>query len=323
MYYRSVTDEDGFRNNSPINVSDIVVLGDSFAEVGHDEYDTFSKRLEVISGYKTKNLGLGWYGPFQYLLVFERYGLKQEPKYAVFCFFEGNDIGDIHEYLKWKEGGDYWHFNLARKHFFQRFAVALGDLVSLNPRDQTTALTEQKCIRDCPNKKATDVHPDLVVLEIRGNTRKTVFFYKSEPRSPDVLLQTIEYNALKEILQQFKAVSSLNRVIPIVVFIPSTVHIYAQYSVLSSGARWMKIRDAQISSKTNTETAVMRLLEQVGIRTISLTSSFEEAANKGRFLYYDFDTHWNSEGREIAASYVAAKLAAFSENREGPANARP
>lgn len=238
MYYRSVTDEDGFRNNSPINASDIVVLGDSFAEVGHDEYDTFSKRLEVISGYKTKNLGLGWYGPFQYLSVFERYGLKQEPKYALFCFFEGNDIGDIHEYLKWKEGGDYW-------------------------------------------------------------------------------------NALKEILRRFKVVSSLNRVIPIVVFIPSTVHIYAPYSVLPSGARWLKIRDAQISSKSNTETAVMRLLAQVGIRTISLTASFEEAANKGRFLYYDFDTHWNSEGREIAASYVAAKLAAFSKDPEGLANARP
>jgi hypothetical protein len=211
MYFRSVTDADGFRNITPRDRSDIVVLGDSFIEFGHDEYDTFGKRLEVISGHKVKNLGVGWYGPFQYLAVFKRYGLKQQPLYALFCFFEGNDLGDIREYLRWKEGGDYWHFNLARKHFFQRLALALGDLADLAWQLGTTRLIERGCTGDCLDKKANDVPPDLVILQIGSSVHKTVFLYKNELTSPDLIMQTTEYSALREILRSFQAVASLNR----------------------------------------------------------------------------------------------------------------
>ncbi|HJU04885.1 MAG TPA: hypothetical protein VJ692_06995, partial [Nitrospiraceae bacterium] len=74
MLYKATYDKDGFRNNSMRSRSDIVVIGDSYIEFGHDNDDTFSKRLEALSGLHSTNLGTGWHGPFQYLSVLKRYG---------------------------------------------------------------------------------------------------------------------------------------------------------------------------------------------------------------------------------------------------------
>jgi SGNH hydrolase-like domain, acetyltransferase AlgX len=41
---------------------------------------------------------------------------------------------------------------------------------------------------------------------------------------------------------------------------------------------------------------------------IDLSPAFEAAASDGKMLYYPLDTHWNSEGREIAAGVVGTIL---------------
>ena len=50
------------------------------------------------------NLGKSGYGPFQYLEVLKRFGLKYKPRYALFAFYEGNDILDIRNYRRWRAG---------------------------------------------------------------------------------------------------------------------------------------------------------------------------------------------------------------------------
>ena len=91
-------------------------------------------------------------------------------------------------------------------------------------------------------------------------------------------------------------------------FIPTKVHIYAQYSTDKSGENWLKIRQEQIAVKANIENALISLAEQLDIMLINLVPVFESLAREGKMLYYPFDTHWNSAGREIAARYVAEVL---------------
>jgi hypothetical protein len=98
-------DEDGFRNNTTTGLSDVVVMGDSYIASGLNGDDMFGKRLERASGLTVTGLGVEGYGPFQYLEVLKRYGLKRKPKYALFSFFEGNDISDIREYQRWSGVG--------------------------------------------------------------------------------------------------------------------------------------------------------------------------------------------------------------------------
>ena len=50
------------------------------------------------------------------------------------------------------------------------------------------------------------------------------------------------------------------------------------------------------------------LAASVDVRLVSLTPVFKARAADGVQLYYPLDTHWNSAGRETAATFVAAEL---------------
>src|SRR5262249_34135778 len=127
-------------------------------------------------------------------------------------------------------------------------------------------------------------------------------------RSTQDLLQSEELGELRNILTEFKRICVENNIVPIFMYIPIAAHIYAEYSTESSGANWLKIRQEQIAIKANTEDAVLRLVEDVDIAFIDLTPVFESAAKDGKLLYYPFDSHWNSEGRAVAATVVAEIL---------------
>jgi hypothetical protein len=91
-------------------------------------------------------------------------------------------------------------------------------------------------------------------------------------------------------------------------YIPTGAHIYAPYSTDQSGKNWLQIRDQQIGAIMNTEEAITRLARELKIELISLTPIFETGARQGKLLYYQLDPHWNSEGRELAASFLADYL---------------
>jgi hypothetical protein len=142
---------------------------------------------------------------------------------------------------------------------------------------------------------------------------KAVFTYKNETTKPNELLKINEWAILRELLSEFKAIAAENDIVPIVVFLPTKAHVYAEYTIPESEPNWMQIRDEQIASKDNTETALRTLCREVGLQFISVVPAFEQAAGEGKLLFYPFDTHWNSEGRQIAAAVVAEALGAKNQ----------
>ena len=46
-------------------------------------------------------------------------------------------------------------------------------------------------------------------------------------------------------------------------------------------------------------------MESLGLDFISLSSILERGAKEGKLLYFPLDPHWNSEGTELVATYVA------------------
>jgi hypothetical protein len=297
--YMATYDEYGFRNGPrPLSGWDVVVLGDSYVEYGHDNHDTFSERLGVLSGLRTRNLGTGSYGPFHYLTVLKRYGLEPKPKYVLFCFSETNDMADVRNYLRWKENGEgYGNYNLTGKNFLQRYIVALRDVL-YTPLARILG--------------GGDHSPgDFVTIKIGGSSIKAVLSYKNETRGPDELIKLNEWKIVKDLLEEFRAIAASNGIVPIVLFFPTKAHIYAEYTTTESDANWLAIRDQQITAIGNVETALRTVCQEVGIELISLSPAFEHAARQGQFLYYPFDSHWNSEGRQIAASVVAQRLSSI------------
>jgi SGNH hydrolase-like domain, acetyltransferase AlgX len=301
MPYSAVFDEYGFRNgDTPQGGWDVVVLGDSYVEFGHDEDDMFTSRLAVLSRMKVRNLGIGGHGPSQYVRVLKRYGLTPKPTFVLFCFYEGNDMNDIRHYLQWKDTKVYPYTILTGKNFLQRYFMALKDVV-YGPLVSILGGYSQSS----PG--------NLITIHVGDSTIKTAVSYKNETRTPGELLKLHEWNHLKELLVEFKSIAEENNIVPIVLFLPTKAHIYAEYSTPDSETNWMTIRDQQIAVKDHVATAVQTLCRETGIELISLVPTFERAASQGEFLYYPFDTHWNSEGRQLAASVVAETLGSRDE----------
>ena len=89
-------DGDGFRN--PVDLVDweIVVVGDSFTELGYlPVEDLFTSVLARQLNCSVKNLGVSHTGPLTYLVYLEKFGLAESTRAAVLVFFEGNDLDDL------------------------------------------------------------------------------------------------------------------------------------------------------------------------------------------------------------------------------------
>jgi len=222
--------------------------------------------------------------------------------YVLLCFSEHNDIADIKDYVRWKaDGQGYGNYNLNGKNFLQRYAMALRDVLY-------APLAE---VIEGEQRPAGD----LITIKVGNSTVKTVISYKNETRPPDELLKLNEWKVLRELLGQFRTVAAENNIVPVVLFFPTKAHIYAEYSISESDPNWMKIRDEQIAAKHNVEATLGTLCQEKGIELISVSPAFERAASQGKFLYYPFDTHWNSEGRQIAASVVAERLVSINSKK--------
>ena len=293
--YSAMFDEYGFRNGAmPQGGWDVVVLGDSYIEFGHDEDDTFTSRLAVQSRMKVRNLGIGGHGPSQYVRVLKRYGLTPKPTFVLFCFFEGNDTNDIRDYLQWKDTKVH-PYSILTGNFVQRYIMALKEIMY----DPLVSILERY-----PQSSPSN----LVTIKVGDSTIKTVFSYKNETRTPGELLKLHEWNILKELLVELKSIAEENNIVPIVLFLPTKAHIYAEYSSSESETNWMTIRDQQIAAKDHVEVALQTLCREIGIEMISLSPAFDRAASQGTLLYYPFDSHWNAEGRRVAASVLAEAL---------------
>lgn len=311
LTFERTNNELGFRTNSTARFSDIVVMGDSFVGIGLNDDETFGRRLEKISSLTVTSLGEGGYGPFQYLELLKRYGVGKKPKYAIFSFFEGNDIADLENYRVWRNGGEYDGITFCfRKPFFKRYISAL-ERTRRYARSAVRS-TVQLALNKALNKSDANggaPHPDLVALNIGGETHKGLFFfYQNDTRSTDEILSSDAWQDLKEILKQFKNISLENNITPIIMYIPIDAHIYADYSTEQSGKKWLKIRNQQIAAKKNRVNAMVRLSQGLDLELIDLSPIFESAARDGKLLYYPFDNHWNSEGRQVAAEFVAQVL---------------
>jgi hypothetical protein len=84
--------------------------------------------------------------------------------------------------------------------------------------------------------------------------------------------------------------------------------VYAHYSTSDSGSAWLSERRTQIEFSDETEKAVSALVSQAGIDFLSLTPVFRSAAEAGAMVYYALDAHWNEQGRELAARFMARML---------------
>lgn len=94
-------DADGFRN--PPNMRDwfLVVVGDSFTELGNlPQSALFTTILSQHLGKPVRNLGVSRTGTYTQIAYLRKFGKAPSTRHAVCVFFEGNDPVDVVNELK-------------------------------------------------------------------------------------------------------------------------------------------------------------------------------------------------------------------------------
>jgi len=307
------TDEEGFRNGGGSQFSDIVIVGDGMINSGLSWEDTFSKRLEShLPGWSVRNLGISGHGPFQYVEVLQTYGIKRKPQYAILSFNEGNDIQDIGKYLQWKSGSSR---NLTGGYEsgittpLLKFTTAFSQTFKYL-QDESWLLAETALLKPFGHDAYFRSLPaDLASVRLPTNrTFPIAFIDKQNTQSSGEIQKTENWKEFKALLIKFKKICVEHRIAPIILFIPTAAHIYAEHSTDQSGANWLKIRDQQIGAKANLETAIVRLSGDLSIKYLSLTPAFQTAARSGLQLFDSFSVHMTSQGTEVGGAYVARAL---------------
>ena len=112
-HWHHETDEFGFRNSSPRNQADVLLIGDSLI-YGHgvDIDETVGVLLEREVSYSVLNLGVQGYCAFQEAYLVTEYVPKFKPRYVFFFFFE-NDIADLYPLLTDQEMNEFVHRNIS------------------------------------------------------------------------------------------------------------------------------------------------------------------------------------------------------------------
>jgi hypothetical protein len=318
--YRATFTEEGFRTNSSVPPYDIVLLGDSYLEIGETDEATFSEQLKQATGLSTLNLGRSLYGPNQYLELFKRHGPSSGAKYVIPCFFDGNDIIDIGEHLKWRRGDKHYNYILANRTLFQRYYMALNDTINAIGKwnQRTFPWIKRWLERRRPGywepppssgpQGAPVVHPDLGVISLGSKDIPMKFGYWSQPEQTAELLAKDEWKELAVVLAEFKRMALELNMTPVVLYIPTKIKVYGSFYSPRSGQRFLETISRQLEVESSSAEALLAITSDLNLRTLNLLPYFKQLAAEGKLLYYPFDTHWNLEGRQAAARFLAARL---------------
>jgi hypothetical protein len=298
--YVVTTTAEGFRPNSAAPPYEIVLVGDSFLSTGEDDASTLSERLRAVSGRATYNLARAWYGPYQYLELLKRYGLALRPKVALLGFNAGGDLEDTREYHRWRrERRYYFYADHAQRPFVVRYALALAD-TGVYLRDTLAT----RLARPTPPVASGEIHPHLGLIQVGAQVVPMVFGDWNPEGSGAQLLASAEWQALHALLTEFHDRCRAHGILPVLLYIPSKSQVYAAYATADSGRQVVQAAARQRPIRTNMVEALTTLAQQVDLPLINLLPAFEQHAAAGRLLYYPFDTHWNGEGIQAAATAI-------------------
>jgi len=299
-----ITDANGFRNSPPEKATyRIVALGDSFTRASGVAFP-WTQKLAGYARSDVLNLGEVGFGPQDELKVLKQFGLKKQPQWVILAYFEGNDLYDAGSY---EQASPFILFRFGR--YILNQSVNAWHEKRLGTASTATTSNELYPI------KITIDHKDL----------KTVFFssYISWlALSRKTIAASQNYQLVTETILQMQELSESAGANFLLVYIPSKSHVYLPYlndpetiarvftdvsAIEPDDKGFLQFTDQTVTPELvhqhmNDQDMLMAdFAAENDIRFLDLTPVFQEEAGAGAELYYQFDTHWNQLGHDLAA----------------------
>lgn len=294
-------DSNGFR--VPANPSDtysIIALGDSYTEASGVAMPWSDVLAEQI-GQSVRNLGYRGYGPQEYAIVMQEYGVSENPEVIVLGFFGGNDINNASSYAE--RADDFVLPELAR--------------------DTLTQLTAN----NDPWDSERDAYQYPVYLDLPTG-QIPVAFLNSYVSWINITQEDLrESNSLQAIRNSWRTIATLagQDTCFVISYFPSKPQIYLPYVQQADRIRIIDGQVQQVTSPNgeiddvdieptyddllsripNTQTVLAEVAASENIHFLDLTPAFEQAASEGEMLWLAYDSHWNQAGHDLAAAEIA------------------
>jgi hypothetical protein len=302
----------GYRNIRVPQSADIVCVGDSMTYgIAAQARDSWPRDLERVSGASVYNMGVGGYGPIQYLYLMQTKAIKLHPKTVIVGFYLGNDLIDVYNEVRFnKNWGVYGKLDGTDSKpvmaFQSRPGKFLGGLRDWLSRHSvfyallsTTPVSDFFRERELRNSSAADPEG---VLGYRDQKHSVVFIERTfldlgDPRVGSALEIT------KRVLLDMRSVADQNSFRLVVALIPTKRRVYGNLMDRAGDLR----RYPQLANAVRQEDAVrdtiVGFLHENSIEAVDLLPALERDVEE-HDPYPHTDMHPNKDGYRVIAEAI-------------------
>lgn len=288
---------------------DIVMLGDSFTYcMAIDSLASSSTRLEVLTGRTVYNLSVEGVGPWEYLVMLRRFGLRLSPRAVVMNIYLGNDLRDVARYRYFRAMGTKLEDGPAPRSV-EGFSV-LKPIVSRSYLAALVAAASGR-IRDAiagyrVNTKEAEEDFRYTGLSSGRRMRMNVtnadtdeIRYARKLRTGEVRLEWFD-----EPLSEFARLAAEHAFVAVVALVPSMHTAYMESVVFSDPAAGHDASWFASEQRSWLKDASAR--HDLGF--IDLTPALQRGAATGPLTHFPGNVHLTPFGHEIVAQELAALL---------------
>ena len=281
-------DHDGFRNPDDLADWNLVVIGDSFVELGHLPYEAlFTTHLARLLGTRVKNVGASYSGPLTYVAYLKHFGAAPSARHALMVFFEGNDLIDIEREAAWQQTfettGERPYRTFEKQSSFLKATYRFGRQLRQG-RFQPKRRFQNAYFTSPGGEQAVSVH-------------------YTPPRADQVSAEALA--AMDRALATWAATARTLGLRPWLVYMP------CKRRVLDGHLRFLDDTPPALAAwqPTDLPAFIEQLAEQQGVDFIDVTPALVQETRQGRLTYNGlWDTHLNRHGTTVVARTLAEAL---------------
>lgn len=316
----------GFRNREVPVRADIVAIGDSMTYgVSAPRDASWPQQLGVLTGEQVYNMGLGGFGPLQYLHLAQSTARGLKPRLLIVGFYFGNDIMDAY-YVA--HGRPHWHgwrvsttaeagataFDRAGqaepKKLFQGLRNWLSRNCVLYSMLRETVL--RRFAAGEQDEMARRAGPDARLLwnDASNPAVRTIFTPQLRLAAVDLGIPAVRegMQISQKAFEALKAETDRQGIPLLVVLIPTKERAYCRH-LRASGAKmpesYLKLCDAEQLAKAD----LVRFMAEQRIANVDVMPVLESHIDRHIQLYpTDSDGHPQAAGYEVIAREVASAV---------------
>jgi lysophospholipase L1-like esterase len=316
----------GFRNAETPQRADIIAIGDSMTYgVGAPREASWPSRLGALLGESVYNMGLGGYGPLQYLHLAKSEAVTLKPRLLVVAFYMGNDLMDAFLLARARPHWHSWRVSAEAepsltdydraglKEPRKRFG-ALRDWLARNSvvYSMMRATVFQRFQAGEQDSLARQVEPDVRMLwkDASNASIRTIFTPGLRLAAVDLGLQSVRegMQISQKALAALKAEADRQEVRLLVVVIPTKERAHCPY-LRNSGVhlppKFASLCDAEESANAE----LTRFLRAQNIVHLDVTPALESHIERRVQVYpTDYDGHPQAAGYAVIAGEIAAAV---------------